>query len=132
MTNMQMDLIRNRLLTMKQPLETEIGSLEETVCYEAGVETCDNLSNIPVEDRAERGSADYDEIVGIGLLDHARSRMKDIVAALDRIENRTFGQCDRCGCEISKDRLEAIPFARQCIDCARITEPKTDVSPGNL
>lgn len=80
----------------------------------------------------ERGSADYDEILGIGLLDHARSRMKDIVATLVRIESQTFGYCDRCGCEISQDRLEAIPFARQCINCARSADPTREVSPGNL
>ena len=44
----------------------------------------------------------------------ALSNMSD---ALQKIENGTFGKCDRCGKPISEARLEAIPYAVSCIDC---------------
>lgn len=39
--------------------------------------------------------------------------------ALERIENGTYGECVRCGGEISSARLEARPEAALCIHCAR-------------
>jgi len=37
--------------------------------------------------------------------------------ALDRIEEGTYGTCTMCGSEINKERLEAIPYARLCLEC---------------
>lgn len=39
--------------------------------------------------------------------------------ALERINNHTYGECARCGAEISTERLAARPEAALCIDCAR-------------
>ena len=38
--------------------------------------------------------------------------------ALERIKNGSFGNCLNCGEEISLPRLEAIPFAQKCMNCA--------------
>lgn len=40
-----------------------------------------------------------------------------IQAALLRIQEGTFGECTRCGAEISVSRLKAIPWARCCLGC---------------
>jgi RNA polymerase-binding protein DksA len=45
-----------------------------------------------------------------------------IDAALKRIENGTFGTCRGCGQEIALERLEALPYTTQCIDCKRREE----------
>ncbi|MDZ7370040.1 MAG: TraR/DksA C4-type zinc finger protein [candidate division KSB1 bacterium] len=37
--------------------------------------------------------------------------------ALERIEKGEFGICVRCGKEISRERLEAVPHVRLCIEC---------------
>ncbi len=42
-----------------------------------------------------------------------------ILAALERIENGTYGACDACGEAISEARLKAIPEATRCLGCAR-------------
>jgi len=41
----------------------------------------------------------------------------DIEAALERIRAGTYGQCDDCDRLIAMERLEVIPFARQCVAC---------------
>lgn len=41
-----------------------------------------------------------------------------IERALDRIDRGTYGVCDRCGAPIPLERLEAIPEASACVDCA--------------
>ncbi len=41
-----------------------------------------------------------------------------IEQALRRLEDGTYRTCARCGGDIAQKRLEAIPHASQCIDCA--------------
>jgi RNA polymerase-binding transcription factor len=43
--------------------------------------------------------------------------LRDIDAALTRIEDGSYGQCDECGSEISYARLEAQPTALRCVEC---------------
>lgn len=45
--------------------------------------------------------------------------LTQVVGALGRIDQGTFGICVRCGNAIDKERLEAIPFTRRCIECSR-------------
>jgi RNA polymerase-binding protein DksA len=56
--------------------------------------------------------------VDISLATREGTRVADIDAALDRIKERTFGKCCKCGNEISEARLEAVPDAKYCIGCA--------------
>jgi RNA polymerase-binding protein DksA len=52
------------------------------------------------------------------LANQARGHLAEIDAATARIENGTYGVCERCGQPISDDRLRARPVARACITCA--------------
>jgi DnaK suppressor protein len=49
--------------------------------------------------------------------DRERKLIKKIDEALARIEEGTFGLCERCGEEISRERLDARPVTTFCIDC---------------
>jgi len=44
--------------------------------------------------------------------------IEQIHAALRRIEEGTYGECVRCGEDIQEKRLEAVPYATTCINCA--------------
>ena len=46
------------------------------------------------------------------------AEVRQIHAALDRIEDGTYGTCSSCGEPISNKRLEAVPYAVTCIVCA--------------
>lgn len=39
-------------------------------------------------------------------------------AALDRIEQGSYGRCEKCGGAIGRQRLFALPAARLCIECS--------------
>jgi RNA polymerase-binding transcription factor DksA len=45
--------------------------------------------------------------------------VKEVAAALDRIELGTFGYCEECGKTIPVGRLEVLPYTRFCVECAR-------------
>jgi DnaK suppressor protein len=49
--------------------------------------------------------------------DRENKLIKKIKKALDRIENGTFGICEKCGEDISVKRLKARPVTTHCIDC---------------
>ena len=57
------------------------------------------------------------------------SQLGQIDLALKKIENGTYGICEDCGEEIPLVRLEALPFATQCIDCKRKAEDLAGASP---
>ena len=50
----------------------------------------------------------------------ARAHLQEIDAALGRLDDATFGRCERCGLAIGEARLEARPTARACISCAAL------------
>lgn len=43
--------------------------------------------------------------------------LKKIDKALEKIENGTYGVCEKCGGEINPERLEALPEAVECMKC---------------
>jgi len=45
-----------------------------------------------------------------------------IDGALQRIDDGTYGTCQGCGQPIAAERLEAVPWTTQCIDCKRKEE----------
>ena len=48
-------------------------------------------------------------------------RIQAIEEALARLEEDSFGRCERCGGQINPERLEILPETTLCIDCARET-----------
>jgi DnaK suppressor protein len=44
--------------------------------------------------------------------------LEDVERALAKLEEGTYGRCESCGNEINPVRLEAMPAARYCINCA--------------
>ncbi|WP_353828649.1 TraR/DksA family transcriptional regulator [Agromyces sp. SYSU T0242] len=54
------------------------------------------------------------------VLHDVEHELADIDRALARIEDGTYGVCERCGAKITVGRLEARPTATHCIDCARL------------
>ena len=67
----------------------------------------------------DTATATLDREIDYSLEENSEQVLKSIEAALGRIEDGTFGACETCGQPISEERLEAIPYATQCIDCRR-------------
>ncbi len=80
-----------------------------------------NLSNVPLH-MADLGTDNYDQEFTLGLIENEQGTLELVNEALDRMERGTFGQCVECGEPITKPRLQAIPYARHCIRCARKLE----------
>ena len=57
----------------------------------------------------------------LALREAAERRVREVDAALARIDAGTFGRCTACGEPIAEARLDALPWAALCIDCQRRT-----------
>jgi RNA polymerase-binding transcription factor DksA len=51
------------------------------------------------------------------LVDMFTAELAEVDAALGRIDDGTYGLCERCGIAIGVERLEAVPAARTCVGC---------------
>ena len=87
------------------------GSIED----ETDDETTDNHI-------AETATVTVDREIDYTLEENSEHVLGEIVDALKRIDEGTYGTCLNCSKPIAEDRLAAIPWATYCIDCKRLQE----------
>lgn len=75
-------------------------------------------------DSKERAKEMEDSEVVDALGNEAREEISKVSEALRRIDSGDYGTCASCGAEIGAARLEAYPYATDCIDCARLDEAR--------
>ncbi|MCX8012368.1 MAG: RNA polymerase-binding protein DksA [Desulfobacterota bacterium] len=68
-------------------------------------------------DPIDRASLEADRNFLLRIRERERKLIAKIEKALERIENGTFGICEKCGEEISEERLKARPVTTLCIEC---------------
>jgi RNA polymerase-binding transcription factor DksA len=68
---------------------------------------------------ADTASETYERELDEGIEEDAKEQLREVVAALARIESGTYGTCSVCGKPIPAERLEAVPWTTLCIDDAR-------------
>ncbi len=95
-----------KLRARLQELESRAGEIEDDLRHPLDADSSEQAVDL----------ADDESLAGVsGVL---RREIADIRAVLARIEEGSYGVCARCGNEISVRRLEALPTATTCIDCA--------------
>lgn len=68
-------------------------------------------------DPTDRASLEAERNFMLRIRDRESKLIKKIKKTLARIENDTFGICEKCGDDIAIERLKARPVTTQCIDC---------------
>ncbi len=71
---------------------------------------------------AEGASSTFDQERNLALLGNLRRTLEQVEAALKRLSAGTYGLCEICGEPIDRARLEALPYAAQCVNCQRRLE----------
>lgn len=104
--------VRVRLEQKKQELTVRLDRITE------------NLRRGYHPDSKERAKELEDSEVVDALGNEARTEIGKISAALQRMDAGEFGLCIECGAEIDRARIDAYPYARHCIDCARLEEER--------
>jgi DnaK suppressor protein len=68
-------------------------------------------------DVGDQALMDLERELGISLMEMRNRRRQSIDEALTRLHEGTYGICAECGIEISEKRLQAVPFAKLCVEC---------------
>jgi DnaK suppressor protein len=106
----EITIARKRLEEMRNDLDRSIAILQGEVPGPlAG-------SGYP-QDSADAGSTLSETDRTEAILHSARSQRDEVLAALVRIEDNTYGRCVDCGGDIPEGRLDARPEAARCVDC---------------
>lgn len=107
---------------MRDPLRALLEAVREELRAE--------LAELTAVPRDPAGTVSFGKRVGEGTsqaveriaqVDAARrldAKLRDVERALGKLEEGTYGVCDRCGRAIAPERLDAIPWAVRCISCA--------------
>jgi DnaK suppressor protein len=112
---------RETLEHLRARLRGDLDQMTDEALGRENAGSTGNLSNLPLH-LADLGTDNYDQEFTLGLIENEQGTLGLVNEALGRVTKGTFGQCVECGNPISKPRLQAIPYARHCIECARKLE----------
>ena len=121
-TNKKLEECRIQLEGLKARLSGVVSELRDEALRPVGTETSGGPPDVSVHD-ADLGSRTAQEELAMDLLGTEDQVLGEIQAALGRIAQGTYGRCEECGQPISRARLNAIPYTRHCINCARQMMP---------
>lgn len=101
------DALKHKLELRLAALQVRLSSLKKDVTQPH--------SGDSVEQAQERENDEVVDVIG----NETALSIRAIFAALERIENGTYGACYSCGQPIGEARLKAIPEATRCSGCAQ-------------
>ena len=106
-TTVDLDAARGRLRDERARLLAELG------------EPIEAPGQMTYGSQAAAASHVFEQQRDLALRDRSRAELQRVENALRKVDAGTYGACESCGKPIAPERLEAIPWAPLCIDCAR-------------
>jgi len=103
---------KERLLALRARLRGDVRQISESALTAAS-----RLGRMPIH-AAEIAGNHFDQDIAARLLASKEEMLQQIERALEEIEDGTYGTCGECGRAISKLRLNAVPYATECVRCA--------------
>jgi DnaK suppressor protein len=113
----ELDKYRQILLQKRRELIGDVANMED----EALRQSSGALSHLP-QHMAEQGTDAFDQAMSLDLAQVDRNLIREIDDALKRIEDGTYGICERSGVPIRPERLAELPWAKYTIEAARALE----------
>ena len=108
---------KKKLLALRARLRGDVDQLTDEALKRSRQDTNGDLSNSPIH-MADIGSDNFEQDFTLTLLASEEETLQQIGYAITRIEEGTYGSCTKCKKSIPKSRLQAIPYAEFCVNCA--------------
>jgi DnaK suppressor protein len=118
-TQIDTDHFRERLLAERQRAQEAIDYLHKENPGSLADETGELVSGSNDNHLADTATETVDREIDYTLEENSTNVLREIDAALERIEAGTYGICEVCGEPIEPERLEHLPWATQCAADAR-------------
>ena len=109
----EIDELKQRLLEERRDLQAQYEELEASTFASNQSDLTGEMSFD--EEYADAGTATFERERDLSLVNNVIDLMERIDRALQKIEEGTYGLCERCGKPIEKLRLKALPYANLCI-----------------
>jgi RNA polymerase-binding protein DksA len=117
LTKKELDDLRTRLQAEEIELQTQLTTIEEDTFATTQSEM---VGDVGLDDEsADAGTATFEREKDLSIENNVRDLLQKIERALKRIEDGTYGTCDRCGKPIEKARIKALPYVDLCIKDAQ-------------
>lgn len=121
---MARDLAKSTVEKYRKRLEEERDRLQEMIRdYELELEearlTESSSDRSPDPGNAEAGSMKFEYEKELSIEQNTVDLLGKVERALDNIEKGHYGTCESCGKAIPMARLDVLPYATLCVDCAR-------------
>jgi len=110
--------LRSALMSRRAVLMGDVSNMHDSALSKSGAVASGDLSTVPYH-MADVGTDNFDQEFTLGLIENEEEELREIDAALERLEKGAFGMCDRCKQPIPRSRLKIIPYAKLCIECKR-------------
>jgi RNA polymerase-binding protein DksA len=121
MKKSEMGEYKQILLSLRARLRGDVTQLADEALKRNRQDASGDLSTMPIH-MADIGSDTFEQDFTLTLMESEEKTLQKIEQALIRIDDGTYGTCENCGEAIPKARLQVIPFALQCVACARKEE----------
>ena len=105
--------LKERLVQERADLQAQYDEIEETTFSSNQSDLTGEMGFD--EEYADAGTATFERERDLSLVNNLRDLMERIDKALARIDEGTYGLCDRCGRPIEKARLKALPYVNLCL-----------------
>lgn len=115
----ELDEFREILLIKRAQLVGDLATLNKL--QKNRQESSGDLSSVPFHP-ADAGSDNFEQEFTLGLMGNEQTLLREIDEALDRIAKGSYGVCVGTNKPITKARLQAKPWAKHCIEYARLLE----------
>ena len=110
--------IRAALAERRDELKTEY---DQTLSEIAELQR-DRLTDSAGDDQADTGTKTFEREQEILLANGILDRVNQVERALERLDDGSYGWCERCGNPIPVERLAAFPSATLCVTCKQLEE----------
>ena len=117
LTKKELEELRARLLEEKRELEEQLATIEEA---QFAATQSDLTGEVSFDDEsADAGTFTFERERDLSIENNVRDLLGKIERAFQRMDDGTYGLCERCKRPIEKARLKALPYADLCIKDAR-------------
>lgn len=121
MNKTEVKAYKERLLALRARLRGDVDAMANAALKKNRQNGNGDASSMPIH-MADLGSDNFEQEFTISLMQTEEGTLSAIEAALERVEEGTYGECEECGVVIPKTRLNAIPYAALCVKCASALE----------
>jgi RNA polymerase-binding transcription factor DksA len=119
MSKSELEEYRRDLQALYHRLTGDVSHLTDEALHPGSNDVGGNLSHVPLH-MADLGTDNYERENTLHLLANEEQMLGEIKAALERIDQGTFGLCEECKGPIHpKARLKELPYTRYCVACAK-------------